>query len=101
MGQIEGRKGAPGILQRRRQGLLRHAKGSVVARLCIKYESDPSSVVVFLEKLETYKALPASHVAKLDELYGLNKTENVEIRLRFYLIALKSGPEYSKSAAGE
>lgn len=63
--------------------------------------SDPLSVVVFLEKLETYKALPASHVAKLDELYGLNKTENVEIRLRFYLIALKSGPEYSKSAAGE
>lgn len=38
---------------------------------------------------------------KLDEVYGFNQTQNAEIKLRFYKIALKSGPAYCQSAAGE
>ncbi|NXD32286.1 LKHA4 aminopeptidase, partial [Spelaeornis formosus] len=55
--------------------------------------------VVFLEKVESYHALPADHVAALDKLYGIDKSDNAEIKLRFYQIALKSGPEYAKQAA--
>lgn len=38
---------------------------------------------------------------KLDELYGFNKTQNAEIKLRFFKVALQSSPEYCESAAGK
>ena len=59
------------------------------------------TVVVFLEKVESYDAFPAEHVASLEKLYSLDKSDNAEIKLRFYQIALKSGPEYAEKAAGE
>lgn len=37
----------------------------------------------------------------LDEVYGIHKTDNAEIRLRFYRTALKSGKDYAQIAAGE
>lgn len=37
----------------------------------------------------------------MDKLYSLDKSENAEIKLRFYKIALKAGPEYCDSAASE
>lgn len=59
------------------------------------------TVVVFLEKVESYDAFPAEHVASLEKLYSLDKSDNAEIKLRFYQIALKSGPEYAEKAAGK
>ena len=44
-------------------------------------------VVVFLERLHTYPALPASHITLLGTLYKLSSTTNAEIRLRFYEVA--------------
>ncbi|WWD18897.1 leukotriene A-4 hydrolase/aminopeptidase [Kwoniella shandongensis] len=55
--------------------------------------------VVFLDKLETYETLPHKAVEALDETYGFGKTGSAEIRLRFYEIALKSGPKYAEDAA--
>lgn len=46
-----------------------------------------TSAVVFLERLHTYPALPASHVTLLGTLYKLSSTTNAEIRLRFYEVA--------------
>ncbi|WWD02391.1 leukotriene A-4 hydrolase/aminopeptidase [Kwoniella europaea PYCC6329] len=60
-----------------------------------------TQTVVFLDKLETYDTLPPKVVAALDKLYGLGSTGNAEIGLRFFEVALKSGPEYAESAAGE
>ncbi|WWC71745.1 leukotriene A-4 hydrolase/aminopeptidase [Kwoniella pini CBS 10737] len=62
-------------------------------------EFSSTQTVVFLDKLETYDTLPPKVVASLDKLYGLGSTGNAEIALRFYEIALKSGPEYAESAA--
>jgi len=45
--------------------------------------------------------MPKDHIASLDKLYAIDKSDNAEIKLRFYQIALKSGPEYAKDAAGE
>lgn len=45
-------------------------------------------LVVFLERLQSYPALPASHVESLGKLYHLSSTSNAEIRLRFYEVAL-------------
>ncbi|KIP01983.1 hypothetical protein PHLGIDRAFT_112533 [Phlebiopsis gigantea 11061_1 CR5-6] len=44
--------------------------------------------VVFLERLQSYPPLPASHVESLGKLYHLSDTSNAEIRLRFYEVAL-------------
>lgn len=44
--------------------------------------------VVFLERLQSYPVLPASHVDLLGKLYHLSDTSNAEIRLRFYEVAL-------------
>jgi leukotriene-A4 hydrolase len=52
--------------------------------------------VVFLEKLESYTALPSELTLHLGALYNLSTTPNAEIRLRFYQVAL-SDP--SSSAA--
>lgn len=37
----------------------------------------------------------------LETTYGIDKVENAEIKLRFYQIALKAGPEYAEKAGGE
>ncbi|ORY35363.1 peptidase family M1-domain-containing protein [Naematelia encephala] len=55
--------------------------------------------VVFLDKLEATPALPPKLIALLDETYGVHEKDNAEIRLRFYQVALKSGPEYADKAA--
>lgn len=44
---------------------------------------------VFLERLETYPALPKAHVLHLNGLYGFAQVTNSEIRTPFYLVALK------------
>lgn len=46
-------------------------------------------IAVFLERLETYPALPLDHLRLLDTLYGFSKTTNSEIRMPFYLVMLK------------
>ncbi|KAF8839796.1 zincin [Paxillus ammoniavirescens] len=51
---------------------------------------------VFLERLETYPALPSSHLLHLDALYKFSQTTNGEIRMPFYLVMLK---EPTSSAA--
>jgi leukotriene-A4 hydrolase len=62
----------------------------------------PSQRIVFLETLQDLSpSLPANLVAHLDEVYGVDKSKNAEIKLRFYGLALKSGDEYAEKAAGE
>lgn len=43
---------------------------------------------MFLERLQSYPALPLSHITHLGTLYSLSSTPNAEIRLRFYEVAL-------------
>lgn len=56
---------------------------------------------VFLDRLGAGEAFKPEVVRALDDVYGFNKQDNAEIGLRFYKIALKSGPEYARSAAGK
>jgi len=44
--------------------------------------------VVFLERLQSFPALPKAHIDFIGEVYGLSNTANAEIRLRFYEVAL-------------
>ena len=44
--------------------------------------------VVFLERLQSFPALPKAHIDFLGDVYGLSNTPNAEIRLRFYEVAL-------------
>lgn len=44
--------------------------------------------VVFLERLQSYPALPSPHITHLGELYGFLTTPNAELRWRFYEVAL-------------
>lgn len=44
---------------------------------------------VFLERLETYPALPLNHLLLLDGLYRFSQITNSEIRMPFYLVVLK------------
>lgn len=60
-----------------------------------------TQLCVFLDKMGEYAAFRPATVRALDELYALDKSENAEIKLRFYKIALTSGPEYCDSAASE
>ncbi|KAJ7719240.1 peptidase family M1-domain-containing protein [Mycena maculata] len=53
--------------------------------------------VVFLERLQTFPALPLSHLAHLGTLYDLASSPNAEIRLRFYELVL--APPTSEAAA--
>lgn len=48
-----------------------------------------SRPVVFLQKLPSYAPLPSTHISILDSLYNLSTTTNAEIRLAFYLVALR------------
>jgi len=43
---------------------------------------------VFLERLQSYPALPSHLIIHLGDLYKLKKTFNAEIRFRFYKVAL-------------
>ena len=43
---------------------------------------------MFLERLQSYSALPLSHVSHLGKIYDIANTTNAEIRLRFYEVAL-------------
>jgi hypothetical protein len=65
--------------------------------------SDFSStqLCVFLDKLGEGEAFRPNTAAALDKVYSLNQSENAEIKLRFFKIALQSGPEYAQEAAGE
>ncbi|KAL4071200.1 peptidase family M1-domain-containing protein [Scleroderma yunnanense] len=49
---------------------------------------DANQIVVFLEHLQSFPALPKTHIDFLGDVYGLSNTPNAEIRLRFYEIAL-------------
>lgn len=44
--------------------------------------------VVFLERMQRYDPLPATHIRLLGETYSLDTTHNAEIRLRWYELAL-------------
>ncbi|KAN0082888.1 hypothetical protein V8E55_008683 [Tylopilus felleus] len=50
---------------------------------------DSKQRVVFLERLETYPALPMNHLLHLDALYRFSQITNSEIRMPFYLVVLK------------
>lgn len=59
-----------------------------------------SQTVVFLETLEGYDALPSDFLKRMNELYSFDGTENAEIRLRWYNVALKGdGKDFKASAA--
>lgn len=45
-------------------------------------------IVVFLERLQSYTALPHTHIQHLGTLYGFLGTPNAELRWRFYEVAL-------------
>ena len=47
-----------------------------------------SAAVVFLERLQSYAALPHSHIRHLGEVYAFLSTPNAELRWRFYEVAL-------------
>jgi len=51
-------------------------------------ELDSNQIIVFLERLQSYPALPSSHISYLGKLYHLSTIPNAEIRLRFYMVAL-------------
>jgi leukotriene-A4 hydrolase len=44
---------------------------------------------VFLQRLQTFPALPGSHLEYLAKVYHFSMTPNAEIRLRFYSLVLK------------
>ncbi|KAI0742573.1 metalloprotease [Daedaleopsis nitida] len=44
--------------------------------------------MVFLDALQTYKALPETHITHLGTLYALSASLNAELRWRFYMAAL-------------
>ncbi|KAL1952401.1 hypothetical protein VTO73DRAFT_1550 [Trametes versicolor] len=44
--------------------------------------------IVFLERLQSYAALPHTHIQHLGTLYGFLGTPNAELRWRFYEVAL-------------
>lgn len=67
---------------------------------CIR-KADKVTGVVFLERLQSYKPLPSSHIEHLASLYKVSSTHNAEIRLRFYQFSLvdPSSPAAQKYAA--
>lgn len=56
---------------------------------------------VLLDLIGESAPYPSVVVKRLDEVYGIHGTENAEIRLRFYVIALRSGKDYAEKAASE
>ncbi|KAI6159444.1 peptidase family M1-domain-containing protein [Pisolithus thermaeus] len=51
-------------------------------------ELDANQIVVFLERLQSYPALPKHHISFLGSTYSFATTPNAEIRFRFYEVAL-------------
>ncbi|KAF8839904.1 hypothetical protein BDN67DRAFT_1054580 [Paxillus ammoniavirescens] len=51
---------------------------------------DANQIIVFLERLQSdlYQPLPKTHIDHLGMIYGFSKTNNAEIRFRFYQVAL-------------
>ncbi|TEB26297.1 leukotriene-A4 hydrolase [Coprinellus micaceus] len=49
---------------------------------------DTNQLISFLERLQTFSALPGNLVEHLGSLYGLSTTGNAELRFRFYENAL-------------
>ncbi|KAJ7895862.1 leukotriene A4 hydrolase [Mycena leptocephala] len=47
-----------------------------------------TQIVVFLERLQDFPAMPETHIKHLGTVYGISSTANAEIRLRFYNLAL-------------
>lgn len=70
--------------------------------LLTKTKTQNAITAVFLERLQSYPALPPDHIAYLGDLYALSATSNAEIRFRFYELALldPATPE-SKALASE
>ena len=59
-----------------------------------------NQVVVFLETLERYPALPADLLREMEQVYNFNTTGNAEIRLRWYNVALRGGgADFKQDAA--
>lgn len=50
--------------------------------------ADVRTAVVFLERLQSYPALPSSHALLLGKLYKFAQTQNAELRWRYYEVAL-------------
>ncbi|TFK71738.1 hypothetical protein BDN72DRAFT_793498 [Pluteus cervinus] len=48
-----------------------------------------NQIIVFLERLPTYKPLPHTHIEYLGQLYKVDTTSNAEIRQRFWDLALR------------
>jgi len=59
-----------------------------------------NQIVVFLERLESLTPLPSSHIQHLGQIYGVDSSNNCEIRLRWYKVALASeaGKNYAQAA---
>ena len=64
-------------------------QNSMILLLPFSARANVGLSVVFLEKLASYPALPSSHISVLGPLYGFSTTQNAEIRMRFYQVALK------------
>ncbi|KAF8341710.1 peptidase family M1-domain-containing protein [Amanita rubescens] len=50
---------------------------------------DTNQIIAFLGRLQTFPALPGSHLEYLAKVYHFSMTPNAEIRLRFYSLVLK------------
>ncbi|KAH7910019.1 peptidase family M1-domain-containing protein [Hygrophoropsis aurantiaca] len=51
-------------------------------------DMDTNQIIAFLERLQSYHALPPTHIKHLASLYDVASTKNAEVRLRFYEVAL-------------
>ncbi|KAG8690146.1 hypothetical protein FRC11_013549 [Ceratobasidium sp. 423] len=54
------------------------------------HDFSSNQTVVFLERLQRYDPLPASHIRFLGDQYSLDTTMNAEIRQRWYELALSA-----------
>jgi len=62
---------------------------------------DSNQKVVFLERLATYAHLPSPHLLLLGTLYAFAETQNAEVRLRYYNVALKHAESAAAAALAE
>jgi len=53
-------------------------------------EFNTNQIIVFLEKLSEVAPLPATHIHHMSDTYGFTTTNNAEIGLRWYELALSS-----------
>jgi len=53
-------------------------------------EFNTNQIIVFLEKLEESTPLPAAHIHHMADTYGFTTTNNAEVGLRWYELALSS-----------